>query len=691
MNARDNPENNATTATDNPLLASWTAPFGLPPFGQVTPDHFGPAFDAALAQFAAEVDALRAQGEPPTFDNTIAQLDRTGRTLGRVTSLFFNLAANCSSPPLQAVEREIVPRLAAASTALMLDEKIFARVDALYQARDTLALAPEARQLLERVWLDFTFAGAALPPAARARVGEIKTRLATLYTSFRQNLLAEEDAWQLVLRTEAELAGLPPDVRDAARAAAVHAGLPDAWVITLSRSLVVPFLSYSDRRDLRERAFKASTTRGGNAGAHDNRPVIREILALRHELAQLQGHANFARFALVDRMAGSPEAVADLLARVWEPAKRRAAEERDQLQAFAHAHGDAITLEPWDWRYYAEKVRAERYHVDLAALKPYFPLDRMVEAMFDCAGRLFGIRFLPRPDLPVYHPDVRVYEVRNRDDKPIGIFLADNFARPGKRSGAWMSAYRWQSRLDGEVLPIIANHNNFAQAPAGEPTLLSPDDVRTLFHEFGHGLHGLLSQVTYERLSGTRVLRDFVEMPSQIFEHWAVEPSVLREHARHYRTGEPIPEALLAQFRAAELFNQGFETVEYAACVLVDMALHAHPDPAALDLDAFETEELARLAMPSEIVMRHRLPHFGHLFGGEGYAAGYYVYMWAEVLDADGFSAFAEAGDPFHPELAARLHEHVYAAGATRDPREAFRAFRGRDPRVEPMLAGRGL
>jgi len=679
------------TDEGNPLLATWDTPFGLPPFARIEPHHFPPAFEVALARQAEEVRALATQPAAPTFDNTIVALDRAGASLRRVMSVFFNLTATMNSPALQAVEREFTPRIAAAFSAVFLDERLFARVDAVHGARAALGLDPESLQLVGRLWLDFSFAGARLAPAARTRMAEINTRLATLYTSFRQNLLAAEAEWSLVLRGEADLAGLPADVRDAARAAAIAAGQPDAWVITLSRSLVVPFLSYADRRELREQAFKAWTTRGGHDGPHDNRPVIREILALRHEIATLHGHPSFAHFALTDRMAGSPEAVAGLLARVWQPATRRAAEERDALQAYARAHGDDITLEPWDWRYYAEKVRAERYHVDVAALKPYFPLERMTEAMFDCAQRLFGIHFVPRPDVPAYHPDVRVYEVRGRDGAVTGVFLADNFARAGKRSGAWMSAYRWQSRAHGDVLPIIANHNNFAKAPDGQPTLLSPDDVRTLFHEFGHGLHGLLSNVTYERLSGTRVLRDFVELPSQIFEHWAVEPSVLREHARHYRTGEPIPDALLAQFRAAELWNQGFETVEHAACVLVDMALHGHADPASVDVDDFEAAELARLGMPPEIVMRHRLAHFSHLFGGDAYAAGYYVYMWAEVLDADGFAAFVEAGDPFDPVTAARLLEHVYAAGGTRNPKDAYRAFRGRDARVEPMLAGRGL
>ena len=678
-------------AVANPLLARWNTPFGLPPFADIRAEHFAPAFEAALDERRREAAALADQTAPPTFANTVAALDRSGRAFMRVASVFFNLTASATSEALQAVEREFTPRIAACATAIYLDARLFARVDALYRGRAGLGLDPEALCLLERTWLDFVFAGARLSADARERVAAIDERLATLLTQFRQNLLADEAAWALVLHAEGDLAGLPADVRAAAKSAALQRGMPDAWAITLSRSLVVPFLAYSDRRDLRAEAFHAWTARGGNDGPHDNRPVAREIVALRHELARLHGYANFAEFALVDRMAGTPAAVSALLARVWEPAKVKAAAECAALRAAAVARGDGFAIEPWDWRYYAEKVRAAQYDFDASALKPYFSLDRMVAAMFDCAQRLFGVAFHARPDLAAYHPDVRVYEVRGRDGAPIGIFLSDNFARAEKRGGAWMSALRLQSRSDGDVLPIVCNNNNFAKAPEGEPTLLSADDLRTLFHEFGHGLHGLLSQVTYERLSGTHVLRDFVEMPSQIFEHWAFEPAVLREHALHCQTGEPIPEALIARLRETQQFNQGFETVEYTACALVDMALHAHADPATLDLAAFERDELARLGMPREIVMRHRLSHFGHLFGSGSYAAGYYVYMWAEVLDADGYTAFVEAGDPFAPDVAARLLRCVYSTGGTLDPAAAYRAFRGRDPRVEPMLAERGL
>jgi peptidyl-dipeptidase Dcp len=452
----------------------------------------------------------------------------------------------------------------------------------------------------------------------------------------------------------------------------------------------VPFLTFSARRDLRQQAFVAWKARGEHDGPHDNRPIAREILKLRTEQAQLLGYASYADFALVDRMAGTPEAVRQLLERVWEPAKARAREEYAALQAQAAALGEPTAIEPWDWRYYAEKVRQARYDIDDAQVKPYFPLERVAEAAFDCAARLFGVHFVARPDLEAYHPDVRVYEVR-REGRTVAIFLHDNFARPSKRSGAWMSAFRWQSRRDGEVIPIVVNNNNFAKAPAGEPTLLSLDDVRTLFHEFGHGLHGMLSDVTYERLSGTRVLRDFVELPSQLFEHWMLEPEVLRKHARHVTTGETIPDALVERIVRARRFNQGFETVGYTSCALVDMALHARADADGVDITEFERAELQKIGMPPGTYSYHRLPHFQHLFAGSGYAAGYYVYMWAEVLDADGFGAFEEAGDPFDAATAQRLLTHVYSAGNRVEPRAAYRAFRGRDPAVEPMLAKRGL
>ena len=684
-----------TLATSNPLLQPWDTPYGLPPFAAVRPEHFGPGFDAALKAHRAEVDAIGHNPVPPTFENTIAAFDRCGRLYFRIEGLFYNLTASETSPALQKVEREMAPLLAAHNNAIYMHKALFERIDALHAQRETLALTPEQKRLLERFHVDFVRAGARLAGSAQQRYGQVMERLAELTTRFGQNVLADESGYRLVLRDERDLAGLPDFVRAAARQAAVERGVSDGHVITLSRSHVVPFLTFSDRRDLREQAWRAWTTRGEHDGENDNRPVAREILALRNEQARAHGDASYADYALTDSMAGTQAAVARLLDQVWVRAKACLEQERAALQALMLSRGERFALEAWDWRYYAEKVRQLRYDLDEAQIKPYFPLDRMVEAVFDCAQRLFGIRFVLQPDVQAYHPDVKVYEVRGEDDRLVGVFLHDNFARTSKRSGAWMSSYRMQSRntgpAGGTVTPIVVNNNNFARGAPGEPTLLSFDDARTLFHEFGHGLHGLLSSVTYERLSGTNVLRDFVELPSQLFEHWLTEPEVLKKHARHHVTGEPISDALVERLQAAHRFNQGFETVRYTASALVDMAVHALTASEGPDIVAVEREVQERIGMPPGVGMNHRLPHFQHLFSGSGYAAGYYVYLWAEVLDADGFDAFGEAGNPFDPAIAQRLRQFIYASGNSLEPSEAYRAFRGRAPTVEPMLRKRGL
>ena len=683
-------------AASNPLLQPWNTPFGLPPFEAVQAEHFEPAFDEALKQHRAEIDAIGADRLPPSFENTVAALDRSGRLLQSLENLFYNLASSETSPALQVVEMRLAPLLAAHHSAISMDQALFARIDALHRARDTLALSPEQRRVLERFHLGFVRAGATLGPAEQTRYAQIMGRLAELTTRFGQNVLADESGFRLVLHGEADCAGLPEFARAAMRQAALDRGIEDGLLVTLSRSHIVPFLTFSERRDLREQAWRAWTTRGEHPGAHDNRAIAHEILTLRNEQARLHGYASYADYALSDTMAGRQAAVTALLEQVWEPAKARAAEELEALRALALSRGESAQLEPWDWRYYAEKVRQVRYELDEAMVKPYFPLTRMVEALFDCAQRLFGIRFVARPELRAYHPDVKVYEVRGADDSAIGVFLHDNFARASKRSGAWMSSFRRQSRNlgaagDERALPIVINNNNFAKGAPGEPTLLSFDDASTLFHEFGHGLHGLLSDVTYEAVSGTSVLRDFVELPSQIFEHWLAEPEVLRRHARHHLTDEPIPDALIEKLHDARLFNQGYETVRYTASALVDMAAHALTDAAVPDVVDFERAELARIGAPDVVGMNHRLTHFQHLFAGSGYAAGYYVYLWAEVLDADGYDAFREAGSPFDPAVARRLREFIYSTGNSIEPAAAFQAFRGRGPTVEPMLRQRGL
>ncbi|HJV97184.1 MAG TPA: M3 family metallopeptidase [Albitalea sp.] len=683
-----------SSATSNPLLQPWDTPYGLPPFAEIAAEHFRPAFERALGEQLAEIDAIARTSEAPSFDNTLGAFDRSGRLLAKLEGLFYNLTSSETSPALQAAERELAPLMAAHSSAVYMHAGLFQRIDALHAQRDTLALSAEQRRLLERVHLDFVRAGAKLTPAAQRRYAQVMERLAELTTQFAQNVLADESAYRLVLRGEDDLAGLPDFVRAAARQAALDRGVADACVITLSRSHIVPFLTFSDRRDLREQAYKAWVTRGEHDGEHDNRALTREILTLRHEQAKAHGHASFADYALADTMAGRVAAVNALLAQVWEPAKARAAQEREALQALQRSRGDATTIEAWDWRYVAEKLRQQRFELDEVALKPYFPLSSMVEAAFDCAHRLFGLSFIEQPQVKVYHPDVKVYEVRAADGGLVGVFLHDNFARPSKRSGAWMSSYRLQSRngAAGEaVTPVIVNNNNFAKGAPGEPTLLSYDDASTLFHEFGHGLHGLLSNVNYERLSGTNVLRDFVELPSQLFEHWLDEPEILKRHARHCRTGEPIPDEMVQRLKAARRFNQGYETVRYTASALLDMAVHSLTAPEAPDVSAFEAAELERIGMPSGIGINHRLPHFQHLFAGSSYAAGYYVYLWAEVLDADGFEAFVEAGDPFDAAVAQRLKRFIYSSGNSLEPSAAYRAFRGREPTVQAMLRQRGL
>ncbi len=668
----------------NPLLAPWTTPFGVPPFDRIRPEHFVPAFDHAMRLHLEEVAAIGADPAPPGFANTIEAMQRSGRALERIGAAFSNLVVSQGGDALQAVDREMSPKLAQHGMRVALDAALFRRVDGLHGRRHELGLAEDQMRLLDRTHLNAIRSGAALGPVEQARMTAISERLAALHTEFGQNVLHDEKAWHLPL-AEADLAGLPEFVRAGARQAAADRGLP-GYAVTLSRSLIEPFLTFSDRRDLRQVAYAAWIARGAQAGPHDNRALIPEILGLRAERARLLGYANFADFRLADTMAGTQAAAEGLLAEVWEPAKRKAAAERDRLLAAARREGFNDALAPWDWRYYAEKVRRADYAIDESELKPYFLLENVQRAAFDTAARLFGLSFTRRPEVPAYHPDVAAYEVRDAAGH-VGVFLADPFARADKRSGAWMSSFRDQENLDGPVSPIIINNNNFAKAA---PTLLSFDDAETLFHEFGHALHGLLSQVRYPAQSGTSVRRDFVEFPSQVYEHWFALPETLRRYALHHETNEPIPEALIARVLAARGFNQGFGTVEYTAAALIDMALHSHPAPETIDIDAFEQAFLTRVGMPPEIGIRHRPAHFQHLFAGGGYAAGYYSYMWSEVLDADGFGAFKEAGDPFDPAAAARLRT-VLSAGDTRDPMELYIAFRGRAPSTAALLESRDL
>lgn len=675
----------------NPFFKAWATPHEVPPFGDITVAYFRPAFARALAEHVAEIAAIAAAPEPPTFADTIEALEASGRALARVEAVFHNLASADTNDELQAIERELSPVLAKHRHDISMNQGLYRRIDTLWRRRDELALTPEQARVLELTRRAFVRAGAELSQAGRARAGEIVERLASLGTAFSQNVLADEKSYLLLLDGETDLAGLPPSLREAAASAAADRGHPGKYAVTLARSSVEPFLTTSDRRDLREQAFKAWIGRGANAGATDNRALIAEIVRLRDERAKLLGFASFADFKLDDTMAGTPQAVRALLEQVWAPALARATAERADLQARLRAEGGNFELAAHDWRYYAEKLRKQRHDFDDAELKPYLSLDAVMAAAFYTANRLFGLTFDERNDIPVYHPDVRAFEVRERDGRLAAIFYGDYFARPSKRSGAWMSGFRAQEKLGGNIRPIVVNVMNFAKAAAGEPSLLTFDDARTLFHEFGHALHGMLSDVTYRSISGTGVERDFVELPSQLFEHWLLEPEVLRRFARHVDTGAPMPEDLIARVLAARNFGQGFATVEYCASAFFDMDVHAMDVGSGIDVDAVERAVSARIGMPAEIAMRHRPGHFLHVFASGGYAAGYYSYLWSEVLDADAFAAFKETGDPFDPDLAGRLRDAVYAAGGRQEAADAYRQFRGRLPTIDALLEKRGL
>ena len=676
----------------NPFAGSWETPFGLPPFAQIRPEHIEVAFEAALAKHTSEIAAIVSDPAAPDFANTIEALERAGRALSRVGGVFYNLAGADTNEALQALERTLSPVTSRHWSAIMMNDALFARVDAVFGRREALGLDAEQARLLERWHRGFVRSGARLDPEAKKRLAAIGERLAELGTRFGQNVLKDEASYALVIADEAGLAGLPDFLKTAMARAAADRGHEGKHAVTLSRSIIEPFLTFSTRRDLREQAFTAWSRRGENGGDTDNRAVVAEMVALRAEKARLLGFATFAHFKLDDTMAKTPEQVRELLELVWKPARARAGEEARELSALAVSEGGNDEIRPWDWRHYAEKVRQKTYALDEAALKPYLQLDRIVEAAFSVAGKLFGLAFAERRDLAGYHPDVRIWEVSEAaTGRHIGLFLGDYFGRSSKRSGAWMSAYRGQRKLGGEVRPIIVNVCNFAKPAEGQPALLSIDDARTLFHEFGHALHGLLSDVTYGSLAGTSVSRDFVELPSQLYEHWFLTREVMQEFCRHAQTGEPIPEALIETIRKAQTFNQGFATVEYTSSALVDLAFHSLESAEGLDPLAFEKAELARIGMPAQITMRHRTPHFTHVFSGDGYSAGYYSYLWSEVMDADAFNAFLEAGNPFDAELAGRLKRYIYGAGDTRDAAEAYKLFRGRLPTPDALLEKRGL
>ncbi len=666
----------------NPILSDWTTPFEIAPFAAISDEDFAPALDKAMAAHNAQIDAIAGNPDAPTFANTIEALEAAGEQLDKVLSVFFTVAGADSNPKREELQRDFSPKLSAHFSGISSNKDLFRRVADLWQRRDDLDLSDEQARVLMLTHRGFVRAGAALQGEADERMQGIKSRLASLGTSFTQNLLADERDWFMVL-AEDDLDGLPDFVIAAARAAGEEKGA-NGPVVTLSRSLIVPFLQFSSRRDLRETAYRAWAARGANGNETDNREIAAEILTLREERAKLLGYDSFADFKLETEMARSPDRVRDLLMQVWDPAKARADADAEILIGMMQEDGVNGPLEAWDWRYYAEKRRKAEHDLDEAALKPYLQLDRMIEASFACANRLFGLEFAPL-DVPLYHPDCRAWEV-TRNGRHVAVFIGDYFARGSKRSGAWCSAMRAQAKFPEEQAPVVINVCNFAK---GDPALLSYDDARTLFHEFGHALHQMLSNVTYESISGTSVARDFVELPSQLYEHWLEVPEVLAEYAIHAETGEPMPQAMLEKVLKAANFDQGFQTVEYVASALVDLAFHEGAAPA--DPMAKQVEVLAKIGMPKAIGMRHATPHFAHVFAGDGYSAGYYSYMWSEVMDADAFAAFEEAGGAFDPERAKALEDNILSTGGSREAEDLYLAFRGRLPGVEALLKGRGL
>ncbi|MDO6964871.1 M3 family metallopeptidase [Rhizobium alvei] len=678
----------------NSAIFNWNGPHGLPRFDTVADSDFAPAFDWALAEHEREIDAIANNPEAPTFANTIIALEIAGDDLSRVSALFWNRAGAHTNEDIQKLEREISPKMSRHYSKIGQNEVLFRRIDTLWDEKDKLGLTLEEKRVLERHWKGFVRSGAKLPKEQQQRLAGINEALAGLGANFGQNVLADEKGWVLYLSEPEELAGLPDFLLDAMAGAATARGEDGKYAITLSRSIIEPFLTFSDRRDLRETAFSAWIARGENGGATDNREIIRETLSLRNEKALLLGYENYAAYKLDDTMAKTPANVNALLMQVWEKARRQALEEEGELARLIAAEGKNHPVMPWDWRHYAEKLRAVRFNFSEGELKPYLQLEKIIEACFAVAGKLFGITATRRTDVTGYHPDVRVFEIRDGAGALVALFLGDYFARPSKRSGAWMSSFQSQHKLplkNGTVgeIPIIYNVCNFAKPADGKPALLSLDDARTLFHEFGHALHGMLSNVTYPSVSGTGVSRDFVELPSQLYEHWLTVPEILKQYAVHYETGAPMPQDLLDKVLAARSFNTGFATVEFTSSALVDMAFHTRtPDGDPLVL---EKEVLAEIGMPASIVMRHRTPHFSHVFAGDGYSAGYYSYMWSEVLDADAFEAFEETGNAFDPSMAGKLKQFVYSSGGSVDPEEAYKAFRGKLPSPDAMLRKKGL
>jgi peptidyl-dipeptidase Dcp len=679
----------ALAAETNPMLAKWTGPYGgVPAFDKVKVSDFKPALEAAMAKNLAEIDAITANPAAPNFDNTIAALEDSGRTLSDLYCYYGIWGSNMSSPEFQAVETEMDPKLSAFQDKITQNAALFKRIEAVYNSPDKAKLTPEQQRVLWIYYTNFVRAGAKLSPEAKARVGAINTELAGLFTKFSQNLLADENTY--IELTEADLVGLPDSLKANAASNAEQRKLSGKHIIVNTRSSVDPYLTYSPVRATREKVWKAFVNRGDNGNATDNNAIIAKILKLRVERAKLLGFKTHAHWRLENSMAKTPENAMGLMEAVWTPAIAQVAIDVAAMQGIVDSEKGGFKIEPWDYRFYAEKVRKAKYDLDMNEVKPYMQLDKLREGMFWAAGQLYGFEFKKIDGVPVYQEDMTVYEV-TRGGKHVGLWYFDPYAREGKRSGAWMNAYRTQERFKGEITTIVSNNSNFIKGKPGEPVLISWDDATTLFHEFGHAIHGLNANATYPSVSGTNVARDYVEFPSQLNEHWLPTPQVLNQFATHYQTGKPIPQALVDKIKAADKFNQGFDTTEYLASALIDMKLHLAGD-VDIDPDKFEREELAKLNMPKEIVMRHRTPQFGHVFSSDGYSAGYYSYLWADTLTADVAEAFQEAPGGFYDKpTAKRLYETIMSKGNSVDPVDQFRAFRGRDVKIGALMRDRGF
>jgi len=688
-------EEEMAIADENPFLVEWDTPYGIPPFDQISNEHYKPAFELGIEELRADVAAIRDNPEPPSFENTIEPLQLAGEALTKVKSVFGNITGTDTNDFLEELDVEISPMLTRERDAIYLDGKMFGRINAVYEARETLDLDEQAMRLVELTHRDFLRRGAALDVTAKARMKDINARISELNTVFSQNLLKETKAFELVITDEADLSGLPVNMVGSASLKAESKEQPGAWIFGLDRGTYEGFMTYADNRELRSQMFAAYRARGGQGGDNDNRDVLGELAKLRAERAQLMGYPSHSAYQLETRMAKTPENAENFLLEVWKPGLVRAEQELAEMQVIVQEEGQDFIIEGHDWWYYAEKLRMKKYAIDESELKPYFELNNVREGAFHVANKLFGVTFKPLADVPVWNEVVQPYTVYDADGEFLGVYMIDYYARDSKRGGAWMSTYRQASDIQGNsIRPIVTNNLNLAVPAEGEPTLLSYGQVETLFHEFGHGLHGLLTQVRYPRFAGTSGSpRDYTEFPAQFMEHYASQPEVLAVYAKHAETGEMIPQELVDKVRAASTHNQGFKTTEYIAASLLDLSWHnLSPNEAAAveDVKKFEDESMAAFGKPGEIESRYRSPYFAHIFAG-GYSAGYYAYLWSEILDADGFKAFKEAGDIYDPQLASRLKANVYQAGGIRDADELYRQFRGKDPSIEPLLEIRGL